>query len=108
MKSFHHRNIKRFDLDGNIYDDAIIGRLKDEYVRLLTSQMRLAGYVPRLDIDPDFTIEYNQITEYFEFKLSTYGIYVGKKQSECILGIDGIKALYIQQSKSSVSSQAQV
>lgn len=108
MKSFHHRNIKRFDLDGNIHDDAIIGRLKEEYIRLLTSQMRLAGYIPRLDIDPDFTIEYNEITEYFEFKLSTYGIYVGKKQSECILGIDGTKALHIQQNKSNVSSQAQV
>jgi len=108
MKSFHHKAIKKFDLDGKIHDDSIIGRLKIEYIRLLTSQMNLAGYSIRLDIDPDFTISYNEATEYFDFKLSMYGIYTGKKQAECILGIDGTRVIYTHPSKSSASSQAQV
>lgn len=69
--------------------------------------MRIAGYVPRLDIDPDFTIGYNEIKEYFEFKLSLHGTYIGKKQSEWITGIDGTRVVYTQQNRSKGSLQEQ-
>jgi hypothetical protein len=107
MTNYHHRPIKRFSLDGMIHDEAIIGRLKSEYIKLVTTEMRFAGYVPRLDIKPDFTIQYNSTKEYFEFKLSLHGIYTGRKQSEWILGIDGTKAVYTQKIKSSEFSQEQ-
>jgi hypothetical protein len=90
-----------------IHDEAIIGRLKSEYIKLVTAEMRFAGYVPRLDIKPDFTIQYNSTKEYFEFKLSLHGIYTGRKQSEWILGIDGTKAVYTQKIRSSEFSQEQ-
>jgi hypothetical protein len=105
MKSVHHRPIKRFGLDGIIIDDSKIARLKSEYVRLLWTEMKLSGYVPRLDIDLDFTIEYNSKKEYFEFELSVYGVFVGKRKSECIIGIDGSKAIHIQPSRSNEYSQ---
>lgn len=108
MATQHHKPIKRFSLDGSIYDDSAIGRLRIEYTRLLLSEMRLAGYVPRLDIDTDFTIEYNEAKQMFEFKLSIYGVYVGKKKSEWITGIDGTTEVPIQQSKSKEFSQEQV
>lgn len=107
MTHYHHKAIRRFDLDGIIYDDSAIPRLKIEYVRLITSEMRILGYVPRLDINNDFTIEYNVIKEYFEFKISVYGIYVGKKKSEWITGIDETRAIYIQPNKSGGSLQEQ-
>jgi hypothetical protein len=107
MANLHHKPIKRFFLDGNISDEATIGRLKIEYIRLLVSEMRLSGYVPRIDIDPDFTIEYNEKKESFTFNLSIYGIHVGKKQSEWIQGIDGTTALPTQQSKSNEFLQEQ-
>lgn len=100
MLNLHHKAIKRFSLDGNIHDDSAIARLKSEYIKLLIAEMRLSGYVPRLDINPDFTISYNEEKRYFEFKISLYGIYIGKKQSEWILGIDEIRPIYIQESKS--------
>jgi hypothetical protein len=90
-----------------IQDEAFIGRLKSEYIKLLTTGMRFAGYVPRLDIDPDFTIQYNSTKEYFEFELSIHGIYTGRKQSEWILGIDGALPVYTQKTKSSEFSQEQ-
>lgn len=108
MASFHHKPIKRFSLDGVIHNDSLIGRLKDEYVRLLVSEMRLSGYVPRIDIDTDFTIRYNETAETFEFELSIYGIYTGKKQAECIQGIDGVTVIPIQQNRSKEFSQEQV
>jgi hypothetical protein len=85
----HHKPIKKFGLDGVISDESNIGRLKIEYTRLLLLEMRLSGYVPRLDIDPDFTIGYNEQKNYFEFKLSIHGVYIGKRRIECIVGIDG-------------------
>jgi len=107
MDNLHHKPIKRFSLEGIINDEASIARLKIEYIRLLTMEMRLTGNAPRIDIDPDFTISYNEDKEYFEFKLSVHGIYIGKRKSECIMGIDGTRVIYIQQSKSSESSQDQ-
>jgi hypothetical protein len=107
MANIHHKPIKRFFLDGNINDDAKIARLKIEYVRLLVSEMRLSGYVPRIDIEPDFTIEYNEKTESFTFNLSIYGIHVGKRQSECIQGIDATAVVLTRLSRSSEFSQEQ-
>jgi hypothetical protein len=69
--------------------------------------MKLSGYVPRLDIDPDFTIEYNSKAEIFRFILTMHGIYVGKKRSEWIEGIDGTTVVPIHQNRSSEFSRDQ-
>jgi hypothetical protein len=108
MANIHHKTIKRFLLSGNIYDDSAILRLKTEYIRLLVSEMKISGYVPRFDIDPDFTMRYNEKAEIFEFKLSIYGIYVGKKKAEWIIGLDGTKVIYTQKSKSKEFLRGQV
>lgn len=100
FSNIHHKTIKRFSLDGSIHDDAAIGRLRAEYVRLLNVEMKIMGYVPRLDIDPDFTIRYNHKKEYFEFKLSVYGSYVGKKKAQWTIGIDGTELIATQPNKS--------
>ena len=86
----------------------MIGRLKNEYIRLLTIEMKLSGYVPRLDLDPDFTIRYNEIKNFFEFELSVQAVYAGKRKSEWIAGIDGTNPIFILQSKSSESLQDRV
>jgi hypothetical protein len=99
METLHHKPIKRFNLEGNILDEALTPRLKTEYIKLLLLEMRFSGYVPRIDIDPDFTIEYNNRTEIFTFKLSLHGVYVGKKKSEWIIGIDGTQVISTAQSK---------
>jgi hypothetical protein len=57
MVNLHHKPIKKFNLEGTIYDDSAIMRLRDEYGRLLITEMKMSGYVPRLDITQDFTIE---------------------------------------------------
>ena len=95
-------------MDGHILDDSAFWRLKDQYINLLTTKMRMSGYVPRLDIQPDFTLDYNQEKQYFEFELSLYGIYLGKKQSQWIDGVEGTFIVYTQMNRSNVSSQAAV
>jgi len=107
MENVHHKPIKRFHLEGDIYDDASIIRLKSEYIKILIMEMRFSGYVPRIDIDPDFTIEYNVKAEIFKFELSMHGIYVGKKKSEWIQAVDGTRVIHTPRTKSSELSEEQ-
>lgn len=107
MNSLHHKPIKRFSLDGEIGNDALIPRLNQEYKRLLSIEMKIAGYVPRLDIDPDFTIQYDEDREIFTFELSIYGVFVGKKNVENLVGIDGTEIICIQPNKSEESLRHQ-
>jgi hypothetical protein len=107
MENIHHRPIQKFFLDGVINDDSQIARFKNEYIKLVQLEMKLAGYVPRLDIDPDFTISYNEKRECFSFMLSIYGTYVGKKKSEWIVGVDGTQVIFSQEIKSKESSMRQ-
>ena len=86
-----HKNIKRFHIDGEIYDESIIPRVKDQYIFMLTMMMKSKGYLVRYDIDPDFTIEYNGKT--FNFVLSVYGVFVGKKKAQWFDGIDKNKLI---------------
>ena len=99
MEKYHHKSIKRFNLSGTIHDESTLGRLKIEYIRLLSSEMRTLGYVPRIDIDPDFTIDYNSEKKIFNFELSVHGVYVGKRKSEWILGIDVSRPIYTVKNK---------
>jgi len=108
MVRYHHKQIKKFNLDGVIHDESAIGRLKTEYIRLVVSEMKINGCVPRFDIEPDFTIDYNEKKKYFEFELTIYGIYVGKRKSEWIAGIDGTKPIGIPKNKLKEFSQEQV
>jgi hypothetical protein len=98
-----HKPIKRFHIDGEIYDEAAIPRIKEQYIDLLRSMMQGKGYVVRLDIDPDFTIVYNGKT--FRFDLSVYAVFVGRKKAQCYLGVDKNRPVMnsIQKSKSKES-----
>lgn len=107
MKTYHHKKIKSFSLDGSIYDESAISRLKQEYIRFLILEMRAFGYVPRLDIEPDFTVQYNESKQIFNFCLTVYGVYTGKKSAEWILGVDGSKPIPIQKNKLKEYSQIQ-
>lgn len=102
---FLHKRIKRFELSGQIPDDIYIPRMKEEYVRILSETMKDTGYVRRLDIDPDWSLSYTG--NYYEFILSVYGSYIGKKNATCIEGLDKNRPIYTQQSRLGESSQGQ-
>ena len=107
MENIYHRPIKNFTFDGIIKDEAAIIRLRSELVRLKTLEMCELGYVPRLDIDPQFTIKYNNEKDYFEFILTVYGTFIGKNRALWIKGIDGIILVPTQKNKLSELSQGQ-
>jgi hypothetical protein len=108
VEQLHHKSIKTFKLDGIIKSDSAISRLRLEVTKLKIEEMREEGYVQRLDIDPNFTIQYNHIEDYYEFTLTVYGTYVGKKKAQCTQGIDGTSLVPIQKNKLKESSLGQV
>ena len=81
-----HKVIKKFELEGEIYDEAGIPRIKEQHIFMIKMMMKAKGYLIRYDIDPDFTIAYNGKS--FDFKLSIYGVFVGKKKAQWFDGVD--------------------
>ncbi len=97
--NLHHKRISRFDIEGTIYDEAHVERLRREYLALVVLQMKSEGYVTRSDIDQDFTLSYNGPTGGYSFKLSVYGIYVGKKTAQVVDSVYGYKPQYANKTK---------
>ena len=102
---FLHKRIKMFQLEGQILDDSLIADMKNKYVRLLSESMKDQGYVIRLDIDPDWSLRYTG--NHYEFILSVYGSYIGKKNAACIDGLDKNRPIYTPPNKSGESSLGQ-
>lgn len=103
---FLHKRIKRFELVGQIADDSFILRMKEQYIKLLSESMKDEGYVQRIDIDPDWSVSYEG--NHYEFILSVYGSYIGKREAACIDGLDKNRPLYTPQNKLSESFKTQV
>lgn len=86
-----HRKIKDFSIDGKIYDEADFSRLRGQYESIVEEYMRIKGYIPHLDLDPVFTTSYNGHS--FEFKITWYGIYLGKAKARCYKGVTSNKLI---------------
>lgn len=87
-----HDDIERFSLDGEI-DSSNLVEAKDRLVQFIEAQMRDNGFVPCLDIEPQFTRDYNAEKEIYNFQLSVYGIKVGRAKACETAGIMGGKAI---------------
>lgn len=72
-----HEAIKRFYLDGEVKYEYLT-KTRRSLEETLEDQMRLSGYVPVLDIDPQLTQEYDPESEKFKVTISLYGAYVGE------------------------------
>ena len=74
-----HKKIKRFQLDAAFRSDSDIIRVRQQYEKLLTEDMRSRGYARVLDIDPAFAVEFTGET--WKFLMTLHGVYVGKKKA---------------------------
>jgi hypothetical protein len=76
--------------------------MKEQYILLLAQSMKETGYVIRLDIEPDWTLMYTG--SHYEFILSVYGSYIGKRNAACIDGLDKNRPIYTPPNKLGESS----
>ena len=82
-----HKVIKRFGLEGKIGDDADFARLRAQYENMTVKEMREAGYIPVLDLGPYFSTLFDKDSGEYEFKLSIYGVYIGRRRSWEVEGV---------------------
>jgi hypothetical protein len=87
MSFVGHRKIREFHIDGLIEDDSAIPKIRERYENILIDIIRSKGYVPHLDIEPAFSLEYDQ--EKYKFLLTIYGVYVGRSKAQCYLAVSG-------------------
>ena len=85
MEFVGHKRIKMFQIDGEIDDDNNIPKIRLRYESSLVDIMRSQGYVPQLDLEPAFSLEYSN--EKYKFLLSLYGVYVGRSKARCYHGV---------------------
>lgn len=88
-----HKTIKRFGLDGEIGDDADFARLRTQYEHMVVEEMRELGYIPVLDLGPYFSTEFDKEKSKYQFILSVYGVYVGRRRSWELEGISNGKEI---------------
>ena len=84
-----HRNIRKFSIDGEFLNDSLIPSTRAQYETLVVSDMRRNGWVPVLDLDTQWSTEYDESKDRWYFALSVYGIYLGKKKAKQWEGLSG-------------------
>lgn len=87
MSFVGHKKIKEFHIDGVIDDDSKIPSIRERYEMILVDMMRSQGYVPHLDIEPAFSLEYQDSK--YKFLLTVYGVHIGKARAKCYLAVSG-------------------
>jgi hypothetical protein len=82
-----HEEIRRFGHEGVVAEGTNIVEFKDSQVRFIESQMRDEGFVPALDIEAQYTQQYDPVKNNYTFKISVYGLYVGEEEAWRAAGV---------------------
>jgi hypothetical protein len=100
-----HDEIQRFNLNGEIADIEV-SQTKERLVDFVEGMMRDQGFVPALDLEPQFTLDFDSETEQFTFALSVYGVKIDKDKTWNVGGILSGKEIprYTPKNKSQQSS----
>lgn len=72
-------------LDGEFNQD-IKFVARDRFQTVIEDMMRESGYVPVIDRDTEWYTRWIEDTDRYGFKIVMYGVYVGPKKAEQILG----------------------
>jgi hypothetical protein len=70
-----HDEIKKFSLEGVLGEPNIV-ETKQRMIDYVENMMRDYAYVPALDLEPQFTLDYVPEENGFKFQLSVYGVKV--------------------------------
>jgi hypothetical protein len=82
-----HEEIKKFSIQGIVGDEADVVQNKENLILFVEGDMRDEGYVPVLDMDPQYTQQYQPVNNWFEFALSVYGVHVGEDKAWDVAGM---------------------
>ena len=71
-----HDAIRDFTLQGETTDNNLV-QTKENIIKFVEDRMRDEGFIPVLDIEPQFTLNYVPEDEKFIFMITVYGVHVG-------------------------------
>lgn len=74
------KKIKNFDLSGTFTPDMKM-KARYKFESLIEDQIRAAGSVPVLDMNTVWIIQWDSERDTYDFNLTMYGVYVGKKKA---------------------------
>jgi len=88
-RKLNMRKIHNFTVTGIIPSDSEFIKCRELFERTIVQGMRDGGYVPVLDVLPQFSVSYNMSQDNYTFSLTMFGIFIGKKKSHIIEGFTG-------------------
>ena len=80
--------IHDYTTTGSYKDDAKIIETKEKMQVLLEEQMRSAGRVPVLSMNPVWRTSWDRDREAYNFEMTMFGVFVGKRKAREIIGWD--------------------
>lgn len=81
-----HETIKGFTLNGVVKESKLL-QSRDTLDKECEDWMRDEGFAPVIDLNKQFSTEYNPQTEEYNFELTVYGAYVGKDKAWQVSGV---------------------
>jgi hypothetical protein len=88
-RKLNMRKIHNFNITGVIGDDSKIIQSREMYEKTIVQQMRDKGYVPVLDMAPQFNTSYIEKKNQYGFSLTMFAVYVGRSKSQQYEGFSG-------------------
>lgn len=79
-----HEDIVRFEREGYSDNNA---QTREWFIAEVEKEMRDKGFVPSIDNEPQYTVEYLPEDECFYFTLSVFGVKVGVEKSWDVSGV---------------------
>lgn len=91
-----HEEIRKFTRPGHLRDDCDLWRIKEVMIKDLEDEMRAEGYAPVLDLNPQWTTEYNVEKKRYDFIISMFGVFVGGEDLSTIIGYSDGKLIRLK------------
>ena len=90
-----HDEIRKFQYEGVVKDQSDIVTARHDIIHWLEVDMRDEGCVPLLDMDPQYTHQFDPASGGFNFKLTVYAVEVGKEKAWEVAGMMSGKPIMI-------------
>lgn len=82
------RPIKPYKIDGTFKSDSDMERMRDKFNGEVEELMREDGHVPVLDMGVKWIVEWNKEKDSYDFAITKWGVYVGKRKARELSGWD--------------------
>lgn len=83
----YRNEIKLFSIDGEVKSPKYFATTRYNIERYLDAEMKDGGYLPVYDLGSGFFLEYDHEQDKYNFLITMYGIYVGKKEASKWAGL---------------------